>query len=143
MHRRIGALAHRPVEQVPEALMAEADAEHRDLAGAQDVRAHAEVVPALGAPGPGESTIASKSQRDSARQETDVVADHDRLLARDGREQVEDVVGVGVVVVDQQRAHGAASSPSPRALRSSSVCTTRSTGSLRSRSRYQRARCLR
>ncbi len=81
-----------------------------------------------GRPGPGESTIASKSQRDSALQETDVVVDHDRLLAGHGREQVKDVVGVGVVVVDQQRAHRSRPpGPSPRALRSSSVCTTRST----------------
>ncbi len=51
--------------------MAEAHAEDRDLAPAQDVRAHAEVVPAFrGRPGPGETTIASKSQRDSAPQET-------------------------------------------------------------------------
>ena len=38
-----------PVEQAPEALVAEAHPEHGDLAAAQDVRAHAEVVPALGA----------------------------------------------------------------------------------------------
>ena len=43
--------AYRAVEQVTESLVAEAHAEHRDLAEAQDVRADAEVVPALGPPG--------------------------------------------------------------------------------------------
>ena len=98
--------------------MAEAHAEHRDLAAAQDVRADAEVVPAFGA---------ARARREDDRVEVParerppgdhVVVDHDRLLAGDGREQVEDVVGVGVVVVDQQRRHRLASSPSPRALRS-------------------------
>jgi len=139
-HRRARHLA---LEHVSEALVAEAHAEHGRLGEAQDIRADAEVVPAV---------RASRTGRDHDRVEVparerapgdEVVVHHDRLLAGDGCEQVEDVVGVGVVVVDQQRAHGAVSSPSPRALRSSSVCTTRSTGSERSRSRYQIARCLR
>ncbi len=139
-HRRA---AHRAVEQVPEALVAEAHAEHRRLAGAQDVRAHAEVVPALGAPGAGREHDRVEVPARQRSPGDGVVADDDRLFAGDGGEQVVDVVCVGVVVVDQQRRHGALSRPSPRALRSSSVCTTRSTASLCSPSRYQIERCLR
>src|ERR1700689_2799661 len=43
-HRRA---PHRAVEQVSQTLVAEADAEDGDIARAQDVRTHAEVVPAL------------------------------------------------------------------------------------------------
>ena len=139
-HRRA---PHDPVQQLAQTLMAQTHAEHGDLSGAQDVRAHAEVVPALRASRPGRDDDRVEVPARERAPGDDVVADHDRLLAGGRRQHVEDVVGVGVVVVDQQRAHGAASRPRPRALRSSNVCTTCCTGSARSRSRYQIARCLR
>ena len=139
---RASARRDHPAEHVAEALVAEADAEHGDLAEAQDVRADAEVVPAL---------RAARTRREHDRVEVParqrapgdhVVVNHDRLLAGDGGEQVKDVVCVGVVVVDQQRAHRlrlqaeacgrrrqtlSELSPRPRPVRSAS--------------QYQRARC--
>jgi hypothetical protein len=56
-HRRA---THRPVEQVSEALVAEANAEHGNLAGAQDIRADAEVVPARTTIGSSPKTAASR-----------------------------------------------------------------------------------
>ncbi len=136
-HRR-GADA--AVEQVADPLVAEADAEHRDLAVAEDVPADAEVVPAFG---PARAGREHDRVEVGAREDPPgdgVVVDHDRLLARGRRQQVEDVVRVGVVVVDQQRPHRAASSPRPRTPSSSTVRTTRSTSGERSPARYQRAK---
>src|SRR5262249_2383836 len=77
-----------------------------------------------------------------------VVVDHDRLLAGDPGQQVEDVVGVGVVVVDQQRshrrlaapraAHRTVSSPRPRAACASAAWIASCTCGSRSSSPYQR-----
>ena len=138
---RLRRAADLALEQVAEPLVAEADAEHRDLAVAEDVVADAEVVPALrraGAGGEDDRVEVPAFQRPPG---DGVVVDHDRLFAADAGQQVEDVVGVGVVVVDQQRPHRCPSSPSPRAQSSSAAPTTRSTCAPRSRSSCQRERC--
>ncbi len=129
-------------EHLSQALVAEADAEHRDLAVAEDVVADAEVVPAARAAGAGGEDDRVEVPARERPPGDRVVVDHDRLLAADPGEQVEDVVGVGVVVVDQQGLHAAASSsPSPRVARSRVDWTTRATCGSRGASFCQRARC--
>ena len=91
----------------------EADAEHGDLRVAQDVCAHTEVVPALGTAGPRrEDDRVEVLARQRLPGDFVVVHDH-RLFAGHRGEQVKDVVGVGVVVVHEQRAHPTTSKPEP------------------------------
>ncbi len=104
VHRLRRAL-HFSVEHLAEPLVTEADAEHRDLAEAQDVVADAEVVPAARRPRPGREHDRVEVPAFQRPPGDRVVVDDDRLLAGDPRQQVEDVVGVGVVVVDQERPH--------------------------------------
>ena len=58
-----------------------------------------------GRPGPGEITMLSTSSAASSLPRQLVVAHDERLLAVDLAQQMEEVERVGVVVVDQQRAH--------------------------------------
>ena len=59
-----------------------------------------------GRPGPGEITMLSTRQRRELLPRQLVVAHDDRLVAVDLAQQVEEVEGERVVVVDQERAHG-------------------------------------
>ena len=88
-----------------EPLVAEADAEHRDLALGEGRAADAEVALALGPPGAGrddDPVPPVGGQRAPAHL---VVAHDDRLLAGDACDQLVEVERVRVVVVDQQRRH--------------------------------------
>jgi hypothetical protein len=112
VHHR-GGVGDGRFEHVPETLVAEAHAEHRRLAEAQDVGAHAEVVPAVGASRTGGEHDRVEVPARQRPPGDHVVVHHDRLLAGGGGEQVEDVVGVGVVVVYEQGGHRPASGPRP------------------------------
>ncbi len=101
-HRRVGDCRF---EDVAEPLVAKADTEYGDLGEAQDVAAQTEVVPAVGTAGTGgEDDRVEVPPRERAPGDHVVLHD-DRLLAGCGGEQVEDVVGVGVVVVYEQGGH--------------------------------------
>ena len=139
VHRHRGG-ADAALEHVADPLVAEADAEHRDLAVADDVPADAEVVPAFWPPRPRREHDRVEVRAREHPPGDGVVVDHHRLTAGSRRQQVEDVVGVGVVVVDQQGPHHAPSSPRPRMPRSSTAWTSRSTSGVRSPTRYQRAK---
>src|SRR4029077_18932793 len=80
---RLRRAADLAVEQVAETLVAEADAEHRDLAVAEDVVADAEVVPALRAAGAGGEDDRVEVPARERPPGDGVVVDHDRLLAGD------------------------------------------------------------
>ena len=86
--------------------MAEAHAQQRDLGGLDRVLADAEVLRGAPAgPGPGEMTMLSNSSRLELGPRGLVVADDDRILAIDRRQQLEEVERERVVVVDQERPH--------------------------------------
>ena len=89
--------------------MAEADAEQRHRRAADRLGADAEVLGAVGPPGPGRDDDVVEVQLRQLRPARLVVADDRRLLAVHLRQQLEEVVGEGVVVVDQQRLQ-----PAPR-----------------------------
>jgi hypothetical protein len=93
MHR-LGRGLDDAAQHVAQALVAEADAEHRDLAGAQDVGADAEVVPAIRPAGSGGEDDRVEVPALQCAPGDHVVVDDDRLLAADLGQQVEDVVGV-------------------------------------------------
>jgi hypothetical protein len=91
--------------EVGERLVAEADAEHRHRGLGQRVAAHAEVALALGPSGArrDDDPVPAAAREPAPRQ---LVVAHDlRLLAGDGREELIEVEGVRVVVVDEQRRH--------------------------------------
>src|SRR3954452_8607507 len=89
-----------------ELLVAEAHAEDRHAGAPQHVERDAGVARGLG---PGRDHHVVELDRGELLPRQLVVAHDDRLLPVDLAEQMEEVEGVGVVVVDQQRAH-------PRAL---------------------------
>ena len=85
-----------------DALMPEAHSQQRDLGAANQLRAEAEVSGLLGAPRAGRDHDVVEAEAAQLAPVGRIVADHDRLLAVDLRQQLEEVVGEGVVVVDQQ-----------------------------------------
>ena len=101
----LGRVLDRAAADVREVLVPEADAEHRHLGAAQDLERDAGVPRMLGPSGPGRDHDVVRMQRGEVVPGQLVVAHDDRLLAVDLAEEMEEVEGVGVVVVDQQRAH--------------------------------------
>ena len=102
----LGRMVDRAAGQVGERLVAEADAEHRHLGALQHVQRDADVTPVLGAPGTWRDHDVVHRQRGELLPRQLVVAHDDRLVAVDLAQQVEEVEGERVVVVDQERAHG-------------------------------------
>ncbi len=99
-------MVDRAAGDVGERLVAEAHAEHRHLGALQHVERDADVAPALGAAGAGGDDDVVDRQRRQLLPRQLVVADDDRLVATGLAQQVEEVEGERVVVVDQERAHG-------------------------------------
>ena len=107
---------HHPAAVGPaEALVAEADAQQRRLAAADRLGADAEVALALGPARPRREDDVVELQPRQLVPARLVVADDDRLPAVHLRQQLEEVVGEGVVVVDQQCQHVAGIRESPTA----------------------------
>ena len=96
----------RPARDVGERLVAEAHAEHRDVGALERVQRDADVALVLGPPGARRDHDVVEAQRLELLPRQLVVAHDDRLAAVDLAQQVEEVEGEGVVVVDQERAHG-------------------------------------
>ena len=101
----LGRVADRATGHVGERLVAEADAEQRHFGPPQRLQRHTDVARMLGPPrARGDDDVVHRQRRELLPRLL-VVADDDRLLAVDLAQQVEEVEGEGVVVVDQQRAH--------------------------------------
>ena len=99
-------MVDRAAGDVGERLMAEADAEHRDLRALEHLQRDADVALVLRTPGAGrDHDVVHRQGRDLLPGQL-VVAYDDRLLAVDLPQQVEEVEGERVVVVDQEGAHG-------------------------------------
>ena len=95
----------RAAGRVGERLVAEADAEHRHLGALEHLEGDADVALVLRAPGAGRDHDVVHAQRRDLLPRQLVVAHDDRLVAVDLAQQVEEVEGERVVVVDQERAH--------------------------------------
>jgi hypothetical protein len=94
----------RAAGDVGERLVAEADAEHRHLGALQRVERDADVALAVRAAGAGRDHDVVDAQRGQLLPRQLVVARDDRLVAVDLADQMEEVEGERVVVVDQERA---------------------------------------
>ena len=101
----LGRVVDRAAGRVGERLVAEADAEHRHLGAPEHVERDADVALVLRAPGAGRDHDVVHGQRRDLLPRQLVVAHDDRLVAVDLAQQVEEVEGERVVVVDQERAH--------------------------------------
>ncbi len=101
-----GRMVDLPARRVRERLVAEADAEHGDLGVPEHVERDADVALMLRPPGAGRDHDVVHGQRRDLRPRQLVVAHDDRLVSVDLAQQVEEVEGERVVVVDQERAHG-------------------------------------
>jgi hypothetical protein len=88
-----------------QALQAEADAEQGAVAVADGVGADAEVLWSVRPPGARRDDDVVKIEARQLVPTRLVVADHERLAVVHLCQQLEEVVGEGVVVVDQERAH--------------------------------------
>ena len=91
--------------QEADALMAEAHAEQRYVGRGDGVGADAEVLRLVGPAGPGREHDVVVVPLGELRPRGAVVAHHERLVAVGLRQQLEEVVGERVVVVDQQCLH--------------------------------------
>lgn len=89
-----------------QALMTEADAKQRTVAVSDDLSTYAEVGLPIGLPGAGRDDDVVKAERCQVRPAHLVVAQDEGFLAVHLPQQLEEVVGEGVVVVDQQGLHG-------------------------------------
>jgi hypothetical protein len=99
-------MVDRAAGHVRERLVAEADAEDRYPGAPEHVERDADVALVLRAPGAGrDHDVVHRQRRDLIPRQL-VVAHDDRLVAVDLAQQVEEVEGERVVVVDQKRAHG-------------------------------------
>ena len=85
--------------------MAEADPQQRRLAAADRLGADAEIAPPFGPPRPRRDDDVVEAALQQLLPARLVVADDERLPAVLLRQQLEEVVGEGVVVVDQQCQH--------------------------------------
>ena len=102
----LGRMVDGAAGDLGERLMAEADAEHRHLGALERLQRDADVALVLGAPRAGRDHDVVHRQRRELLPRQVVVAHHDRLVAVDLAQQVEEVERERVVVVDQERAHG-------------------------------------
>jgi hypothetical protein len=102
----LGRVLDRAAGHVSERLMAEADTQHGHAGPAQRVERHADVARVLGSTRAGRDHDVVGAQRRELLPRELVVAHDDRLVASDLAQQVEEVEGERVVVVDQERAHG-------------------------------------
>ena len=100
-----GRVVDRAAGHVRERLVAEADAEDRHLGAPEHVERDPDVAPLLRAPGAGRDHDVVHGQRRDLIPRQLVVAHDDRLVAVDLAQQVEEVEGERVVVVDQEGAH--------------------------------------
>src|SRR5215218_2189485 len=101
-----GRMADDAAGDVGERLMAEADAEHRQLGALEHVQRDPDVALVLRAAGARRDHDVVHGQRHDLLPRQLVVAHDDRFVAVDLTQQVEEVEGERVVVVDQKRAHG-------------------------------------
>src|SRR5215216_32444 len=101
----LGRVVDRAAGDVGERLVAEADTEHRHLGALEHVQRDADVALALGASRARRDHDVVHRQRSELLPRQLVVAHDDRLIAVDLAQQVEEVEGERVVVVDQERAH--------------------------------------
>ena len=85
-----------------DALVPEAHSQQRDVRAAYHLRAETEVARVIGSPWTGRDDDVVEAEALQLAPVHRIVAEHDRLLAVDLRQQLEEVVGEGVVVVDQQ-----------------------------------------
>ena len=117
-----------------DALVPEAHSQQRDVRAVYHLRAETEVARVIGSPWTGRDDDVVEAEALQLAPVHRIVAEHDRLLAVDLRQQLEEVVGEGVVVVDQQALQrrqdgtmrGWRISPGPTALRG---CSRRSSWS--------------
>jgi hypothetical protein len=101
---RLGRVCDLAAEQVADPLVAEADAEHGEVALADRAGADAEVRGPLGPAGTGRDDDRVEALEVDLRPVA-VVGDDDRRAPVHLAQQLVEVVGERVVVVDQQRAH--------------------------------------
>ena len=103
---RLGRVLDAPVREPADPLVAEADAEQRHRGVGDRVGGHAEVVGVVRAPGTGrDDDVVEVQLVDDLVPGRLVVAQDDRLVAVRLGQQLEEVVGERVVVVDQEGLH--------------------------------------
>ena len=96
---------HRPTQHGGDALMAEADAEDRLFAVVEHVGANAEIIGPARMTGAGRDDDIVESHRPQARPVAGVMAQNEGRLLVHYRDQMHEVVGEGVIIVDDQGAH--------------------------------------
>ena len=101
----LGRVDHRAARNVSESLVAQADAEHRHFGATERIQGDTDVASVLRSAGTGRDHHVVGIQGGELVPRKLVVADDHRLAVVHLAQEMEEVECVGVVVVDQQRAH--------------------------------------